>query len=139
MKCFCGVCETWFQRKNIEYALKSNGEEILRDNESRNILRKFALYRRGTSIFKTTLEEILDCFELCLAIMSGEKELEENRDDLEDLCFTEYWENQLSTAVDEGTTEAFLQDLMRESAIRLENLEEYAIFKDELKKKLKIN
>lgn len=71
--------------------------------------------------------------------MSGEKELEENRDDLEDLCFTEYWENQLSTAVDEGTTEAFLQDLMRESAIRLENLEEYAIFKDELKKKLKIN
>ena len=128
-----------FKRKSIEYALKSNGEEILRDNESRNILTKFVEYRKCGSNFKSPLQEIVECFELAQEILNGEKDLEVNRADLDDLCYTEYWEDYLTKAIDDGTTDDFFHDLIRESAIRLENNEEYTLFKDELMKKLKLN
>jgi len=138
IKCFCGICETWFKRKNIEYALKSKGEEILRDNESRSILKKFIVYNKGGSNFKTPVEEIVECFELAQEILSGEKDLEENRADLDDLCYTEYWEDYLTNAIDDGTTDDFFHDLIRESGVRLERTDEYSIFKDELIKKLNL-
>jgi hypothetical protein len=138
IKCFCGICETWFKRKSIEYALKAKGDEILRDNESRSILKKFVQYNKGGSNFKTPVEEIIECYELSQDILTGEKDLEENRADLDDLCYTEYWEDYLTNAIDDGTTDDFFHDLIRESAIRLERTEEYSIFKDELLKKLKL-
>lgn len=49
-----------------------------------------------------------------------------------------FQEDYLTNAIDDGTTDNFLHDLIRESAIRLENNEEYSIFKEELKKKLNI-
>ncbi|XP_070503528.1 uncharacterized protein [Chironomus tepperi] len=138
IKCFCGICETWFKRKSIEYALKSNGEAILRDGDSRNILKKFIAYHKAGSNFKTPVEEIIECFELVQDILNGEKDLEENRSDLDDLCYTEYWEDNLTKAIDDGTTDDYFHDLIRESGIRLENSKEYSMFKEELKKKLKL-
>lgn len=91
IKCFCGICETFFKRKSIEYALKSNGEAILKDEDSRNILKKFISFRKSGSIFKTQLEEIIECFELVQEILNGEKDLLEYRNDLENVCYTEYW------------------------------------------------
>ena len=49
------------------------------------------IYRKHNSNFKTQLEEIIACFELAQDILSGEKDLEENRADLDDVCYTEYW------------------------------------------------
>lgn len=138
IKCFCGICETWFNRKSIEYALKSNGYEILNDEASRNILRKFSEYNKGNSPFRTILEDILDCFELAQAILNGEKDLEENRAELDDLCYTSYWEDYLVRAIEDGITDDFFHDIMRDSGTRLENSDEYPLFKEELKKKLRI-
>ncbi|KAL7022143.1 hypothetical protein ACKWTF_012150 [Chironomus riparius] len=138
IKCFCGICDTWFKRQIIEFALKSNGEAILRDDDSRLLLKKFMIYRKNNSNFKTQLEEIVECFELAQDVLNGEKDLEENRADLDDACYTEYWEDYLTRAIDDGTTDDFFHDLIRESSIRLENSAEYSIFKDELKKKLSL-
>lgn len=139
IKCFCGICETWFNRKTIEFALKSNGHEILRDEDARNLLRKFAEYSKGNSPFKTTLEEILDCYELSMDILDGVKDLEENRADLDDLCYTAHWEDELVRAIEDGTTDDFFRAIMRESGTRLEFSDDYPLFKEELKKKLKLN
>ena len=91
IKCFCGVCESFFKRHSIEYALKANGEEILRDIEAREILKKFLIFRKGSSHSKSPAEEIVECFELAEAILQGKKELEDVKDELEELLFTEYW------------------------------------------------
>lgn len=91
IKCFCGVCESFFKRPTIEYALKANGEELLRDPEAREILKKFLKFRRGNSRSKSSAFKILELFELCEDILQNKKDLEDNRDDIEELLFAEYW------------------------------------------------
>lgn len=91
IKCFCGICESLFKRTSIEYALKANGDELLRNPEARNILKKFLLFRKGTSKFKLDAEQIVEIYELADDIVKGYKDLEENRADLDDLLFNENW------------------------------------------------
>lgn len=91
IKCFCGVCESFFKRSVIEYALKSNGDEILRNPESREVLRKFLIFRKGRSNFKLQAEDLVDLYALCYDIVEGNKDLEEERADLDDLIFNEFW------------------------------------------------
>lgn len=91
IKCFCGVCESFFKRSTIEYALRSNGDELLRNPEAREILKKYLIYQKGKSNFKQVADEIVMLYELADDILKGEKDLEENRADLDDLLFTEYW------------------------------------------------
>lgn len=91
IKCFCGVCESYFKKTSIEYALQANGEQLLRDPETREILRKFLIFRRGNSRSKSPAFEILELFELCEAILQKQKNLDDVRSELEDLLFSEYW------------------------------------------------
>lgn len=121
----------------MEKALFANEYETLQDPELRDILKKFVIFRQAGSHIKPPIQEIIDCFELCEAIKEGNDDIEERRDDLVDLCFTEHWEEQLSTSIDEGSLEGFLIELMIECSRRLGNEPEYQMFKDELKKKLK--
>ncbi|KAG5670112.1 hypothetical protein PVAND_000395 [Polypedilum vanderplanki] len=136
IKCFCGVCESWFKRKSIIFALKSNGDEILRDAESREILKKFLKYRQTTRNLLDA-QKIVECFELSEDILNGMKDLEEFRADIDDLCYNEDWEDRLIQAIEDGTTDDFFHDLMRESGIRLENDPIFSAFKQELQNKLK--
>lgn len=71
--------------------MKANGEELLRDQESREILKKFLIFRKGKSHSKSPAEEVVECYELSEAILQGKKGLEDVKDDLEELLFTEYW------------------------------------------------
>jgi hypothetical protein len=129
----------------------------LRDPESREILKKFLLSRQKTKNLSDA-QKIVECFELSEGILNGVKDLEENRADIDDLCYDEDWvmvviylekkkpthfngfnfqEDRLTNAIDDGTTNSFFDDLMRESAIRLENDPQYVAFKEELRNKLK--
>ncbi|KAG5670111.1 hypothetical protein PVAND_000394 [Polypedilum vanderplanki] len=137
IKCFCGVCESWFKRKSIEYALKANGEEILRDQESREILIKFLKFRQGKSHFQSPAQKIVHCFEVSEDVLNGKRNLTEELDEVNEICYTEAWEERLTQAIENGITNDFFHDLMRESAIRLENDSQFVAFKEELKKKLK--
>lgn len=137
IKCFCGVCESFFKRKHVVQALKANENEILSDSQLRAILTKFVEFRQAGSHIKPPISEILDCYELCQSLMAGEEDLEERRADLDDLCFTEDWEDRLSAAIDDGATTDFYQELMLECARRLGEEPEFHMFKDELRRKLK--
>lgn len=44
----------------------------------------------------------------------------------------------LTSAIEDGTTDDYFHDLMRECAIRLENTDDFPLFKEELRKKLKL-
>lgn len=118
-------------------ALKANEFEVLSDTDLRAILNKFVEFRHSGSHIKPPVKGIIECYELCDSILSGDEDLEERRADLEDLCFTEYWEEKLSAAMDDGTTSEFFDELMIECANRLMEQPEYQMFKDELRKKLK--
>lgn len=137
IKCFCGVCETFFKRKHVIQALKAKEYEILNDNDLRAILKKFIESRQAGSHIKPPITEIIECFELCESLLTGEAELDDRQSDLEDLCFTEDWEDRLSAAVDDGTTDDFFKDLMLECSRRLGEEPEYQMFRKELQKKLK--
>jgi hypothetical protein len=121
----------------VEQALKANQSETLSEKNIRAILKKFIEFRYTGSHLKPPIQEILDCYELCEAIQSEVEDFEERRDDLEELCFTEEWEDKLSEAIEEGTTVDFLNDLMYECSRRLGEEPEYQMFKEELKKKLR--
>lgn len=118
-------------------ALKANEYELLRDQDLRAILKKFVEFRQAGSHFKPPILEIIECYELCDAIMTGEEDLEERRADIDDYCFTEWWEDQLASAIDDGTTDDFFRELKAECTRRLGEEPEYQMFKDELRKKLK--
>lgn len=86
--------------------------------------------------------KIVECYELADSILFGGADILDCLADLEDLCFTEDWENRLSDAIDEdslASPDDFLNDLMVECSRRLGDQPEYQMFKDELKKKLKLN
>lgn len=137
IKCFCGACESFFKRKHVIQALKANEYEILSDNDLRAILKKFIESRQGGFPTKPKISEILECFELCDSLLTGHADFDEKRYDLEDFCFTEAWEDKLSKAVDENTTDDFFKDLMIECSRRLGEEPEYRLFKTELQRKLK--
>lgn len=90
MKCFCGVCESFFKRSKIEYCLTSTGYQILRDRESREILKKYITFLRGNGRIRFRIEDFLECFELAEDIVNGQKGLEENRAELDDFL-DEFW------------------------------------------------
>lgn len=138
IKCFCGACESFFKRKHVEQALKANEHETLSEKKIRVILKKFLEFRQEGSFIKPPISEIVECFELCEAILTGDEDLEERRADLDDYCFTEEWEDRLSSAIDDGTTDDFLNELMFECSRRMGLEPEYQMFKNELKKKLRI-
>lgn len=73
--------------------MKSNGEEILRNPEARDVLKKFLIYRKGKSNFKLQAEDLLQLYALSFDIVEGIKDLEEERAELDDLIFNEYWVN----------------------------------------------
>ncbi|CRK87910.1 CLUMA_CG001697, isoform A [Clunio marinus] len=137
IKCFCGACESFFKRKHIIQALKANEYEVLSDNELRKILKKFIEFRQGGSYIKPPIMEIVECYELSESILAMEEDLEERRADIDDLCFTEDWEDRLAAAIDDGTTDDFFNELMIECSRRLGEEPEYTMFKEELRKKLK--
>lgn len=117
-------------------ALKANEYEILSDLELRSILKKFIEFKQGGSHIKPPIMEIIECYELCESLMNGDEDLEERRADLDDLCFTEDWEDRLSSAIDDGATDDYFRELMIECTRRLGEEPEYQMFKDELKRKL---
>lgn len=137
IKCFCGTCESFFKRKHVEKALKANEHETLSEKKVLNILKKFIEFRQAGSHIKPPISEIIECFELCKAILRGEEDMEERRDDLNDYCFTEDLEDKLSAAIEDGTTDDFFNELMFECSRRLGEEPEYQMFKNELKKKLR--
>lgn len=137
IKCFCGACESFFKRKHVKQALKANERELLNDNELRVILKKFIEFKQAGSHIKPPILEIIEGYELCESVLSGEEDLDDKRTDLEDFCFTEAWEDRLLEAIDNETTSDFLTDLMVECSNRLGEEPEYQMFKDELLKKLK--
>lgn len=137
IKCFCGVCESVFKKKNVEKAVVANEYETLQDPDIRDILKKFIIFRQAGSHIKPPIQDLIDCFELCEAVKSGMEDIEERRYDLEDFCFTELWEERLSSAIDAGTIDEFLIELMIECSRRLGEEPEYQMFKEELVRKLK--
>lgn len=144
IKCFCGICETWFKRKSIEYAIKANAEEILRDEESKIILKKFLIYRKGDLLkdefrLPSQAERTIECFELSQDIQNGVKDLKECQEKLEDLCFTVNLKTELTMCINKNSSNKdILGKLIVESAKILDTDQEFLMFKDELKKKLKI-
>lgn len=137
IKCFCGVCESFFKRKHVVQALKTNEHGILREEDLRVILKKFIDYRKSQTNIPLSISRIVDCFELCDAILRGNEDLEDRKDDLEELCFNETWEERLSDLNDDQEeTEQFLKELMAECGRRLGEDSEYKKFRDELLKKL---
>jgi len=137
IKCFCGACESFFKRKHVIQALKANESEILREEELRSILKKFIEFKQDGSHFKPPISQVIECYELCLGLWSGDEDLDDRRSDLEDLCFTENWEDRFSASVDEGTTDDFFIELMAECTRRLGEEPEYQMFKKEMERKLK--
>jgi hypothetical protein len=137
IECFCGACKSFFKRKHVVQALKCNQAETLSEKNIREILKKFIEFRQAGSRIKPPILEIIECYELCEAILSGEEDLEERRGDLDDYCFTEEWEDKLSAAIDDGITNDFFNELMFECSRRLGEEPEYQMFKEELKKKLR--
>jgi len=137
IKCFCGACESFFKRKHVKQALKANECETLKDTELRDILKKFVEFKQAGSHIKPPISDIIECYELCEGLLCGDENLDDRKDDLEDLCFTEAWEDGLSSAIDEGTTDDFYSELMAECTRRLGEEPEYQMFKEELEKKLK--
>jgi hypothetical protein len=117
--------------------LKANEHETLSERKIRIILKKFIEYRQGGSHIKPPISDIIECYELCEAILTGEEDMEERRGDLDDLCFTEDWEDKLTAAIEDGTIDDFLNELMFECSRRLGQEPEYPMFKNELKKKLR--
>lgn len=136
IECFCGACKSVFKRKHVEQALKANQSDTLSEKKIREILKKFLEFRQAGSHIKPPISEIIECYELCEGVLSGELDLEECRSDLDDYCFTEDWEDRLSASIDDGTTDDFLNALMFECSRRLGEEPEYQMFKEELKKKL---
>lgn len=136
IKCFCGVCETFFKRKHVIQALKANESEILNDNDLRAILKKFIASIEYGHI-KPPISGIIECYELCESLLIGEEDFDDRRSDLEDLCFTEYWEERLSEAADDNTIDEFYKELMLECSRRLGEEPEYDKFKKKLQEKLK--
>lgn len=122
----------------MKQALKANESELLNDTDLRAILKKYVEFRQAGSHIKPPILEIIEGYELCDAVLTGEENLDDKRMDLEDFCFNESWEDRLSDAIDEDTTSDFLNELMSECARRLGEEPEYQMFKDELKKKLNI-
>lgn len=121
----------------MEQALKANQSETLSEKKVREILKKFIEFRYTGSHIKPPISDIIECYELCEAILSGEEDLEERRADLDDYCFTEDWEDKLSAAIDDGASDDFLNELMFECSRRMGEEPEYQMFKEELKKKLR--
>lgn len=125
----------------MKEALEANEHEILSDENLREILKKFIEYekRRTKSHFELPISQIVDCYELCNAILRGIEDLEVRKDDLEEMCFTEAWEDKLS-ALDgnKDLEEKFLKELMDECARRLGEQPEYDLFKKEVSKKLRL-
>lgn len=121
----------------MKQASQANTTEILREEELRAILKKFIEFRQAGSHIKPPISEIIECYELCDLIRTEQEYLHDRMMDLEDLCFTELWENRLSEAVDNETENEFLLELMSECARRLGEEPEYQMFKEELLKKLK--
>lgn len=121
----------------MKQALKANENEILSDKELREILKKFLEFRQAGSHIKPPILEIVEGYELCESVLTGEEELDDKQMDLEDFCFTEAWEDRLAEAIEEGTISDFLEELMLECSRRIGEEPEFDMFKDELKKKLK--
>lgn len=126
-------------RRHVIQAFKANEQEILSNPNLLAILKKFVEFRLGGSHIKPPISEIIECYELCDGLLTGTEDFEDRRSDLEDLCFTEGWENQLNQAADDDTTHAFFQELMGECTRRLGEEPEYHMFKEELAKKLHLS
>lgn len=130
-----------FKRKHVVQAFKANSREILEDSDLRQMLMKFLIYKQGKSHLKSETRKIVECYELCESILFKKEDLDDRRYDLEDACFTAYYEDQLEAAIDEGTTDDFLRELMGECVRRLAgemDAYEYTAFRAELEKKLNI-
>lgn len=141
IKCFCDACETFFKRKHVVQALKANSREILEDEHLREMLSKFLIFKQGRSNLKSETKKIVECYQLCDDILCKKEDLDDRRFDLEDACFTTYYEDQLELAVEENKTDDFLEELKKECIRRLAgemNGYEYTAFQKELEKKLNI-
>lgn len=123
-------------RRHVIQALKASEHEILSNPNLLEILKKFIEFRLDGSHIKPPISEIIECYELCDGLLTGTEDFDDRRTDLEDLCFTEGWENALNEAADDGTTHAFLQELMGECIRRLSEEPEYYMFKEGLEEKL---
>lgn len=123
-------------KQDIITALTSSEFWFLYDHELRASFKKYVIFRQGTSHFKFAALEMIECYELCKEIMDGKANLE-NLENLEELCFTERWEDQLKTAIKNNTLYEFCLTLQTECGRRIGEQTEYEFFRDELRKQLK--
>lgn len=127
----------------IKQAQKANEDEILRDKELRGILKKYLEFIEFREAFEKTSQEksksespiskIIECFELSEAIITGEKDLnDERRKRIDSLCFTKDWEDRFTKAIKNKTTDRFFKKLKRECSQRLSNNVDYQLFKNKI-------
>jgi hypothetical protein len=81
----------------------------------------------------------LERYKFCEELESRCDRLDEDDvEQLEEYCFTEQWEERLSVANgDPFQMREFLNLMMRECEMRIENLPEFQLFREKLKDKLK--
>jgi len=104
----------------------------LSDDDLRNILKKFLIFRKAGSNIPSRIDKAIECYELCESLLNGSQELDDIRYDIEDLC------SAVGCSEDDIEVEDFPRNLIRGCAATLENeATEYKMFRKELKKKLR--
>lgn len=137
VKCWCGC--TYYKREEIEQALKATSYELMKTANLRRLLEKFmeAFYKN----VKPPIVSDMQCHKLCEDLLDGTLDMDDDiQEQLEEYCFDEYWESLMSEAFEDQEQEninEFLNNMMREAEIRIENHPEYSIFKAKLMEKLK--
>lgn len=71
IKCFCGKCEEkFFKRSTVKEALKSNGEQLLSNSDSREIFKKFLDYQKEEDdVLEGEVEKIIWWFQLAKKVI----------------------------------------------------------------------
>lgn len=95
-------------------------------------LKKFIDFRRAGSNIPSPISQVVECYELSDAIVKGSESLEDRRDDMLDMCFTEAWEDRIPAEDDDDEAiREFLRELMADCIRRLRDDSEYKKFKQE--------
>lgn len=117
--------------------LKAHEYEILQNKVWRDELEKHYLSNTSASDMKYNpppIAKIINCFEICDAILEGEETLDNRRSDLEDLCFDDNtWKVRLAElGDDQKLNEKFLRNMKWECSRILHKQPEYKTFKAKL-------
>lgn len=78
-------------KSKVQSFLKANGEEWLRNKETRDYLRKYLEKHEGGGFSKSDAEEYLELYELCRAVLQDQKKIVELESEIKGLLFDEDW------------------------------------------------